>query len=160
MYKTNLESVSGFIKDINPRTETLNSAQSSPDAEDIDYEILPDGWWRIPSQRSTLRKSFKNPKHYEDFIERLNYVDSFGPKSVFRSKFDQQGDGYYIFVFHNNVVAECPKYGNAVYVLVENQNWRNVFRRSRQELRADFKNSVINIRHTKTWKERLKPYLI
>ena len=28
------------------------------------------------------------------------------------------------------------------------------------ELRADFKNNVINIRHTKTWKERLKPYLI
>ena len=127
--------------------------------EILDYEVLPDGWWRIPAETTKLKKSFVNPQHYEDFIERLNYVDSFGPKSVFKSKFDDQGDGYYVFIFDQNAVAECPKYGNAVYVLKGNQNWRDVFTRSRQELRSDFSNRVINIRHTKTWKERLKPYL-
>ena len=106
-----------------------------------------------------IQSEFSNPKEYRDFIDRLEFADSHKPLSIYTSKFDNQGDSYYIFVYTNNVVAECPQYGNAAYVLKGKTGWQSVFTKSRQELRKNYKDRIVWIRHTTTWKQRLSKYL-
>ena len=106
-----------------------------------------------------IQSEFSNPKEYRDFIDRLEFADSHKPLSVIRSKFDNQGGTYYLFVFRNNVLAECPQYGNAAYVLKGTTDYKSVFTKSRQELRKNYKDRIVWIRHTTTWKKRLSKYL-
>ena len=129
------------------------------DIEFVDWEILPPGWWNDESQANKIRSNFGSSEEFNEFIDRLKFVDGFNPRQTYTGKFGDQGYKYYIFVFDRHVVAECPQYGNAVYVLKGTDNWQSIFSRSRQELRANYNDRMIWIRHTKTWKQRLKPYL-
>ena len=106
-----------------------------------------------------IRSQFKTKKEFRDFIERLEFVDSYGPINTYKTKFSDQGYQYYVFLFKNHVIAECPQYGNAAYVLKGTDGWQSIFRRSRQELRRHFPDRITRIRHTKTWKQWLVRYL-
>jgi Leucine-rich repeat (LRR) protein len=127
----------------------------------VDYEILPPGWWREKDSPmvNQLRRQFKTKKEFGNFMDRLDFADSKGPIELYTSKFNDQGYQYYLFVYQNHVLAECPQYGNAAYVLKGTDGWQDIFWRSRQELRKNFSHRVTWIRHTKTWKERLAEYL-
>ena len=92
-------------------------------------------------------------------MERLEFVDSYSPINTYKTRFSDQDHQYYVFLFKNHVVAECPQYGNAAYVLKGTDGWQDIFRRSRQELRKNYKGRVHRIFHTGGWKERLGKYL-
>ena len=125
----------------------------------MDWEVLPPGWWRDSTRVKEIRAGFRTQREADTFLGRLEYVDGFGPLETYESKFANSGYKYYIFIFRNHAVAECPEYGNAVYILRGTSDWKSVFSRSRQELRADDSGRIDWIRHTTTWKERLAQYL-
>ena len=121
---------------------------------------MPPGWWREPGEVSAIKREFKGTEEeFREFMERPEFVDSYGPINTYKTRFSGQGYQYYVFLFKNHAVAECPQYGNAAYVLKGTDGWQSIFSRSRQELRANYSDRMIWIRHTKTWKQRLKPYL-
>ena len=141
-------------------SEGAESKESFRDAETLDWEILPPGWWKIPREVSAIKSQFKGTeKEFREFMERPEFVDSYGPIKTVKTKFSGQGYQYFVFLFRNHAVAECPQYGNAAYVLKGTDGWQDIFRRSRQELRKNYKGRVHRIFHTGGWKERLGKYL-
>jgi hypothetical protein len=141
------------------QTSATEAKSSFKDAKEVDWEVLPPGWWRDSTRVKEIRAGFRTKREADTFIGRLEYVDGFGPLETWESKFAKSGYKYYIFVFRNHAVAECPQYGNAAYVLTGASGWKSVFSKSRQELRADPSNNVTRVRHTTNWKARLAEYL-
>ena len=140
--------------------ESTGPEKSFRNAEALDWEVLPPGWWRLPREVSGIKRKFKGTEmQFREFMGRLEFVDSYNPINTYTTRFSGHGYQYYVFLFNNHVVAECPQYGNAAYVLKGTDNWQSIFRRSRQELKAKYSDTMIWVRHTKTYKRRLEPYL-
>lgn len=136
-----------------------NLQPSATSATDLNWEVLPLGWWREARVWSDVKSKLQNRDHSELFLERLQFIDSHSPKGVFKSRFKNRGYQYYVFLFENHVVAECPTYGNAAYVVSNSEDWRELLSRSRQELRTLVNKSVIRIPHAGEWKRKLLKYL-
>ena len=98
-----------------------------------------------------IQTGFSAPKEYHHCTYHLEFTDSHKPLSIYTSMFDKQGDFYYIFAFHNSMVAEFPQNGNAAFVLERTTGWHSFFIKSRQELRKNYKDWVEWIRHPTTW---------
>jgi tetratricopeptide (TPR) repeat protein len=123
-------------------------------------------WWLSPVRRRQIRLGFRNTHEVEEFIERLEFIDSLGPLDTYGLKFGSQDYQYYVFLFQEYAVAECPQYGNSVFLLEGTGDWQDIFNRSIQDLRRtpysidnSIRGRVSWIRHTKTWQQRLKHYL-
>ena len=149
------ENIAYRLNQITELESSLSSLSSFDNPSDLNWEILPPGWWRDQKIVSLMRSSSRGEGDGDHLVERLQYVDSFNPTSVYRSKFGELGYQYYIFVFKRYAVAECPDYGNAIYVLDGVSDWKAVFRHSRGDVRRFYRNRIIRIYHTDNWKGRL-----
>jgi len=124
----------------------------------LDWEILPPEFWRYNSITSEISESM-NKEEMESFLERLIFIDKFNPTQVYKSKFANRGYQYFVYLFKNHVVAECPEYGNAAYILPSNSKWQDIFRLSRREIKIKYKNQITIVRHIGDWRNRIKTYL-
>ena len=68
-------------------------------------------------------------------------------------------DGYVLFEFTwtRRVVLDCPREGNAIYVLPG--EWKGLVRESKKFLREHYRYQVVRIKHTGDWLERVNEEL-
>ncbi|MQF48753.1 tetratricopeptide repeat protein [SAR202 cluster bacterium AC-647-N09_OGT_505m] len=122
----------------------------------LDWDILPLGWWRSPGHRQQLESQFRDKEQAQLFLERLEYLDTFNPKQVYRSRFENQASVYYAYVFAESVVAENPLEGNAIYVIRGLESWQSLLKLSKEDLRQRYSSRVKRIVHRGDWKARLQ----
>ena len=126
----------------------------------VGWEILPPGWWRDPRRRLHLESEFKNKEQARLFLERLEYLETFNPKEIYRSRFNDQASPYYAFVFTECVVAENPLEGNAIYVIAGLESWQRLLKLSKEALRQQYGHRIKRIVHRGNWKGRLEESLL
>jgi hypothetical protein len=127
----------------------------SIDIKELDWEILPPNWWKDPEFRKNIFSKFKNIEEARKFFERIDYVSSLYPMETFQSKFGERVVPYLAYVFGRCVVAECPLEGNAIYVIKDIDNWEDLLKLSKIELRNNHPEKYRKITHKGEWKERL-----
>jgi hypothetical protein len=90
--------------------------------------------------------------HYD--WERLEAIEHLDP--IARYVGTKVWKGYVVFEFQhsNGVILECPKTGNATYVL--EGNWREMISASKRELRSEFRHHCTRIVHCSDWIRRVK----
>ena len=122
----------------------------------LNWEVLPVGWW---SDREKIReiKEKLGSREGELLIERLKYIESLNPLESYEGKALLGNRLYYAFVFKGNVLAECPLFGNAIYLLGEDKknSWQEIFAKTKREALKD----AVRILHRGNWKEKLKKFL-
>jgi tetratricopeptide (TPR) repeat protein len=133
--------------------------QSLQSVKYLDFEILPPGWQENPRFLKELERQLKTPKELKEILARTAFMDTFNPKEKLKSKFSGYGRVYVVYVFDNHVVAECPLYGNAAFVLRVTDDWQSILKLTKQEVMRDYPNLVDRITHTGAWQERLVKYL-
>jgi hypothetical protein len=86
--------------------------------------------------------------------ERLNFMETLNP--VARYIGTKSWKGYVVFEFRNseNVILECPRTGNATYVL--DRGWRNTVTATKRELRTEFKHVCAWIIHGANWEHKAR----
>ena len=134
------------------------SQQSKYDGRtrNTDWEILPPGWWHDPRHREQLESQFRDKEQAQLFLQRLEYLDTFNPTEVYRSRFSDQGSPYYAYVFAESVVAENPLEGNAIYVIRGLESWQSLLKLSKENLRHQYPSRVKRIVHRGDWETRLQ----
>ena len=139
----------------------INTA-STREATLVDWEILPPGWWRKPKNVDDISRQLSTEKERREFVERLEFLDSKNPKRIYKSKFETTSAQYYVFEFDLYVVADCPSYGNAAFVVNSGIDWRNALKLSRRELLNRYRGSelVFRVTHTGKWQDKLAKYTI
>lgn len=91
----------------------------------------------------------------EDYdLERLRFTYSFAPNEVYVGA--DAFEGYVVFCFasKNLSVLECPKTGNALY-LMRLTDWKSLSQLSKTELLETHRRDVYRIIHAEEWQHRL-----
>ncbi len=94
--------------------------------------------------------------HQEKFeLERLRLIYEFGPDEIFVGR--ESFEGYVVFCFasSNIAVLECPRVGNALY-LMKRGEWKSLSQLSKSELLASDRAGVSRIVHSRYWKAELE----
>lgn len=122
----------------------------------LDWEILPPGWWSDREKIMEIKEKLGS-REGELLIERLKYIESLNPLERYEGRTLLGNRSYYVFIFKKNVLAECPMFGNAIYILDEtNKNfWQEIFAKTKKEALKD----AARILHKGNWKEKLKSFL-
>ncbi len=122
--------------------------------KEIFWDLLPQGEWKTEG----LIKTFKDYGWSKDEFDEsrlTQIIKILKPTICYIGK--EKFQGYVVFGFDSSekVVLECPKYGNAVYIIED--NWQEITKLSKWEARQ--LSQVTVIRHSDTWFERLKENL-
>ena len=128
--------------------------------KEVDWEILPPGWWHDPKRRHRIESQFKNKEQAQLFLERLEYLETLNPKEIYRSRFNDQASPYYAFVFTECVVAENPLEGNAIYVIAGLESWQRLLKLSKEALKQRYGHRIKRIVHRGNWKARLQKAIL
>jgi hypothetical protein len=132
-------------------------ARSTAPVERLPWHILPPGEHPFPAILEYLRAlSQRNPTVEYDHTRVEN---SLGPMSIYIGV--EEFDGYFVFCFqqYSGAVLDCPRVGNAVYLMRESE-WKTLCRLTKAELLARHHGGVRRIVHSHRWFERLKACLI
>lgn len=123
----------------------------------LKWEVLPPGWWSDKTQVQRIEERLGTSKT-QLFVERLKYVESLNPLERYIGESYLGNRLYYVFVFKNYVLAECPMFGNAVYLLNEDKmnSWKEIFALIKKEA---LKKGAVRILHLGNWKKRLAKLL-
>jgi hypothetical protein len=86
--------------------------------------------------------------------ERLEQIEHLNPSARYVGT--KSFKGYVVFEFQlsDRVILECPKSGNATYILDE--NWREMIAGSKRDLRSEYKHHYTRIIHCSDWIHRVK----
>jgi hypothetical protein len=85
-------------------------------------------------------------------------VDALGPQQRFRGSPRLGGSIYFVFVFKKCVIAECPDWGNALYLLTPAERWQQVFGLAKSD--ALVRPGMHRIIHRGDWARRLKQLML
>ena len=125
--------------------------------ERVHWRLLPPG----ESSLDDIRRRYDVLRHQGKLVgydeERLNKAFDLGPN---KAHVGSAGfDGYIIFTFDytSKALMECPKVGNAIYVI--GSDWERWSRMSKQELMVDQSGEVIRIPHQGDWFGKVKQEL-
>lgn len=151
-----------LLFDLNLLQECLGNCDVVPAGEQLkektaykrlEWEVLPPGFWRDRSQVEKLKSRLGEEKA-KLFIERLEHIESLNPLERYEGQSYLGNRLYYVFVFKNSVLAECPLFGNAAYLLKGDKmaSWRDTFMQTK---RAALGVGAIRILHMGDWKKRL-----
>lgn len=123
----------------------------------LKWEVLPSGWWSDKNQISKLISRLGS-KAGQLFLERLKGIEELKPIQAYVGESYLGNRLYYVFVFQDVVIAECPMFGNALYYLeAENkENWKEIFSKSKKE--ALFLGAK-RLPHIGSWEVKLKGLL-
>lgn len=121
--------------------------------ETLDWVVLPPGWWNDPSLLRVLLDKMPTSRR-QLLVERVRFVDSLEPQMTYRSAARLGGAPYLVFLFGRCAIAECPEWGNALYLLRDKRHWRDIFGRTKLAVRRS--SGVVVIQHRGDWKNRLR----
>lgn len=119
----------------------------------VSWEILPPGELDVNLTRILTGIGSSDPKLRQKLTDRFKFLASMKPRNFVQgtSRFQR----YFGAQFADDlVVFENVVYGNAIYVMF--QNWEALSKISRVDLLSTNSQEFIRIRHTKTWKLKLK----
>ncbi|REJ78755.1 MAG: hypothetical protein DWQ47_04735 [Acidobacteria bacterium] len=122
------------------------------DPSSVSWRIFPEGEITVAGIVRQLKSTSIVPSHIDP--SRLSQIiTSFSPSKCYVGI--DSFDGYVVFRFKatERVVLECPKYGNALYVL--RGDWRTLSRLSKSELLREHSKKVRRIIHSEHWLENL-----
>ena len=122
--------------------------------KEIFWDLLPQGEWKTEGLIKTF-KGYGWSKDEFDESRLTQIIKTLKPTICYIGK--EKFQGYVVFGFDlsEKVVLECPKYGNAIYIIED--NWQEITKLSKWEARQ--LSQVTVIRHSDTWFERLKENL-
>jgi hypothetical protein len=86
--------------------------------------------------------------------ERLEQIESLKPMARYVGI--KSWKGYVVFEFQDadRVILECPRTGNATYII--EGNWRELIAATKRELREEFPNRVTRIIHNRDWRYQVR----
>ena len=155
-----LESLSSAQLDSSKRvresaTSALRRIQVQDTAFYLDWIVLPEGWRQINNIANTLKREMRDQNQGMLFWERLEFIEMFNPERRYVSQSRFGGERYWVFLFKNHVVAECPAWGNALYVIYGTDDWTKLLRLPKRELLTRYKSRARRIIHKGDWKRRM-----
>ncbi len=122
--------------------------------KEIFWDLLPQGEWKTEGLIKTF-KGYGWSKDEFDESRLTQIIKLLKPTICFIGK--EKFQGYVVFGFDSTekVVMECPKYGNAIYII--KGDWQEITKLSKWEARQLPQVKVI--RHSDSWFDRLKENL-
>lgn len=121
----------------------------------VSWEILPPGE-RDENLLRILGSQTDNPNIRGQVVDRYDFLNSLRPRNFIRGTSEFRR--YFGAQFAEDlVVFENTEYGNAIYVMYG--SWQELSQKSRLELLSSKSTEFDRIRHTKTWKHRLRALL-
>ncbi len=105
---------------INPKSvQEDNLVFNKLEIEKVHWKLLPQGEWiftelQIHFRRLSLTKKWKNKSFDEERL--LKIEKNLKPNKCFIGKDEFDGYVVYCFEWSQNVILECPIYGNAIYI--------------------------------------------
>ena len=126
-------------------------------ASGLNWEVLPIGWWR--KGRGSGNKSGdtgETPTIGGSQADHLVFLDSLEPSHWYVGKDMLGRRRYYVALFPGLAVAESAEYGNALYLLHDDRNWRSSFSMTKRELVATHRSAVTRLVHSGDWKGKLR----
>lgn len=119
----------------------------------VSWEILPPGEIEQNIVRILTGIKSSDPNLRQKLTDRYKFLSSMKPRNFVQgtSRFQR----YFGAQFADDlVVFENVQYGNAIYVMF--QNWEELSKISRVDLLSSATQEFIRVRHTKTWKLKLR----
>jgi hypothetical protein len=86
--------------------------------------------------------------------ERLEQIEHLNPSARYVGTKSWKGYVVFEFQFSDRVILECPKSGNATYIL--EGNWREMIAASKRDLRSEYRHHCTRIIHCSDWIHRVK----
>ena len=154
--KTNsyLQSSKESLTNLQSTKEKIFADSKQMIVKEIFWDLLPQGEWKTEGLIKTFN-SYGWSKDEFDETRLRQIIESLNPSICYIGK--EKFQGYVVFGFDwtKKVVLECPKYGNAIYIIED--DWQEITKLSKWEARK--LNEVTVIRHNETWFSRLKSNL-
>jgi len=154
---------------ISCQTDNLQNGsgqQPEPQTIQVDFElpVKSVSWELLEPQHTQLEDLIR---HYskqsktgiEEYdIERLKFVYHFNPSEIYVGK--AAFEGYVVFCFKakGRAVLECPKSGNAIY-LMKIVDWKKLSQLSKTELLHSYRRDVSRILHSDKWQYELELWI-
>lgn len=142
------------LADLQAAKERIFADSKQLIVKEIFWDLLPQGEWKTEGLLKTFNSYGWNKDEFDE--NRLKgIIESLNPSICYIGK--EKFQGYVVFGFDwtNKVVLECPKYGNAIYIIED--DWQEITKLSKWEARK--LKEVTVIRHNETWFSRLKSNL-
>ena len=123
----------------------------------LDWEVLPPGWWKDKTMVEKVKQKLGNHAS-QYFFERNEFIEGLSPKESYMGQAYLGNRFYFVYIFENCIVAECPQFGNAAYILKgENMaKWKELLSSTKRQALSS---GVGRIMHFGNWKSRLKNIL-
>jgi hypothetical protein len=86
--------------------------------------------------------------------DRITFPFEFGPDKIYLGRTGWEGYVVFCFEAKGRAVLECPKYGNAIY-LMQTRDWESLSKLSKTELRLEHRREVSRIIHINEWQYEL-----
>lgn len=120
----------------------------------LTWQILPSGWWRDNNEVSKIA-SVIGKRFASLFIERLKKIENLDPLESYFSDSYLGNRLYYVYVFKNVVIAECPMFGNALYFLQGDikDSWQEIFSVTKREA---LNRGAKRLMHKGEWEKKLR----
>ncbi len=147
-----------FVQRIRRTIESTFGASAGVPGRRVQWRLLPPG----TVSRQGLQRHFDELRRRRPSIEfdrdRIEKAMDLNPKEL-HEEIDAAVDGYIVFTFEHtpSVLLECPRVGNAIYVV--HRDWEIWSRMTKQELMADDSGAVVRIPHRGDWYARVKKEL-
>ncbi len=139
-----------FVQARRRRIETVFKFAASPSTKGIRWRLLPPGKVSREGLRRHYHELSKKNRSAEYDQDRIEKAMDLNPKEL-HEEIDAAVEGYIVFTFEHtsSVLLECPRVGNAIYVV--HRDWEIWSRMSKQELMADDSGAVVRIPHRGDW---------
>lgn len=122
------------IDNIIKKTEYIDEEERDILEENVDWEMIPAD--KLNSHRLAARKTGKEGGLWSMMnIERIEYIESLNPNKMYASKNSVSMRDYIAYEFDNCVVIASPFSRNAVYVIPNSNNWQDLSKKGKKELR-------------------------
>ena len=124
-------------------SEIQGSGNDLPAIEELNWVILPEAESAWPRVSRCLEQMKRQHPTKELEPSRLEKIWSLRPSKVFQGK--NTFDGYFVCLFDQRAVLECPWVGNAIYVI--RGDWRKLSQLSKSDLINRHRKEVRRIIH-------------
>lgn len=126
---------------------------SIPEAIELTWEVLPQGWLDDPLVAAKAMSSTKLRRGHEIIRSRLLFLDSLRPAQWYRGSHLGK-TAYFVAEFPRLAIADSPLYGDALYYcLTPPSNWRSVFRLTKTAARREGASKIV---HSRTWQLKVR----
>lgn len=144
-----------FAQRIRRTIESTFAAASGVQARKLQWRLLPPGKVTRPGIHRHFDELRKRRPSMEFDRDRIDKAMDLQPKEL-HEEIDAGVEGYIVFSFEHtpSVLLECPRVGNAIYVV--HRDWELWSRMTKQELMADDSGAVVRIPHRGDWYARVK----